>query len=305
MKERHFHIAIFSAVFAILLWISIALTSEYQTTVSIGLDVENLKPGRALARPLPSSVSLKLRGSGWQLVRLSSVPDSRYEIDLSDILYRKRIITREEYQDRLRLPAGVQVIEIRPETLLVVLDEKIRRTVPVSVNGDFTFREGYGIVGGMQTTPDSVVLTGAQSLLNSIESWNTVPLRFTNLKSGVTTRADLSDSLSFGVTAVPTTVQVRFDVQPIAEKALQGIAVEVNHLPDDRTVVLIPPKIDIVIRGGVNQIAAVNMKDFKAYIDFKTILLDTTGMLKPSIVGPRDIRVVGISPERTQYVVRK
>ncbi|MCX6138248.1 MAG: hypothetical protein NTV54_12210, partial [Ignavibacteriales bacterium] len=117
MKERHFHIAIFSTVFAILLWFFIALTSEYQTTITLPLVMENLRPSRSLARPLPATITVKVRGTGWQLLRLESLPDSRYVLDLSDIVSRKRFITREDYQERLHLPVSVQVIEVRPETL--------------------------------------------------------------------------------------------------------------------------------------------------------------------------------------------
>lgn len=305
MKERHFHIAIFSTVFAILLWFFIALTSEYQTTITLPLVMENLRPSRSLARPLPATITVKVRGTGWQLLRLESLPDSRYVLDLSDIVSRKRFITREDYQERLHLPVSVQVIEVRPETLSVVLDERVFRKVPLVLASDLNFREGYGIVGNVRISPDSALLSGPQSILNGIDSWNTKTLQYSNLKSGIKTRVDLSDTLAFGVIVLPKDVLVQFDVQPTAEKSFGDVPIEVNHVPDDRTVVLIPPKIGFVIRGGVNQIAAVDLKDFRPYIDFRTILLDTTGRLKPSISGPRDIRIVKQSPEFVQYVVRK
>ena len=305
MKERHVHIAIFSTVFAILLWFSIALTSEYQTIITVPLVTENLRPTRALAKPLPTSLTLKVRGTGWQLLRLESLPDSKYVLDLSDVSYRKRIVTKDDYLERLHLPVTLQVLEVRPETLVVALDERVRKTVPILFKEDFGFREGYDIVGSVHLTPDSVTLTGAQSLLRDVSSWETKTLHYANLKNGIETRVDVEDTLSYGITVFPTNVLAQFDVQPTAEKSFDDVPIEVNHVPDDRTVVLIPPKIGFAIRGGVNQIAAVERKDFKAYIDFKTILLDTTGRLKPSISGPRDLRIVNQQPEFIQYVVRK
>jgi YbbR domain-containing protein len=305
MKERHFHIAIFSTVFAVLLWLFVALTSEYQTTITLPLIIENLKPSRSLVKPLPATITAKVRGTGWQLLRLHSLPDSRYALDLSDISSRKRFITREDYQERLHIPVSVQVLEVRPETLTVVLEDRIFRKVPIVLKTDLSFREGYGIVGNVRISPDSAVLSGPESILGNIAEWSTKTLQYSNLKSGIETRIDLSDTLAFSVAVHPKNVTVQFEVQPTAEKSFQDVAIEVSHVPEDRTVVLIPPTIAFVIRGGVNQIAAVEMKDFRPYIDFKTILLDTTGKIKPSISGPRDIRIVKQTPEFIQYVVRK
>ena len=50
--------------------------------------------------------------------------------------------------------------------------------------------------------------------------------------------------------------------------------------------------------------AAVEQKDFSAYIDYKAILLDTTGSIQPVVTTPRNIKIVRQEPERLQYVVR-
>jgi hypothetical protein len=125
------------------------------------------------------------------------------------------------------------------------------------------------------------------------------------LKSGVNTRVAVSDTFAFGITPTPSFVSLQFDIQPTAEKSFKGIPVEVNQVPRNRVVVLIPPKVDIIIRGGVEQIAAAEQKDFSAYIDYKSILLDTTGSLQAVVTTPRNIKVVKQQPERLQYVVRK
>jgi hypothetical protein len=111
--------------------------------------------------------------------------------------------------------------------------------------------------------------------------------------------------MSYGITPFPAAVAVQIDVQPIAEKSFKGIPVEVNQVPGNRVVVLIPPKIDIIVRGGIEQVAAVEQKDFSSYIDYKSILLDTTGSITPVVTTPKDIKIVRQDPERLQYVVRK
>ena len=304
-KYKNVHVVIFSTLFAVVLWLFINMSYEYQTVVSVPLVLENMKPGRALVRPIPPTVNVKLRTSGWRLVGLYFVPDIRYVLDVGDISSRFNFVTNKDLLERLKLPQDMHSVDIKPDTLTVVLDEKIRKTVPLEPVVHMNFREGYGVVGDIRTMPDSVTLTGARTILDKIDRWQTETLTFTNLKAGVNTRVQVSDTLSFGVAPFPTIVTVQFDIQPTAEKTLKGIPVEVNQVPANRLVVLIPPKIDIIVRGGIEAVAAADRKDFASYVDYKSILLDTTGSIQPVVSTPRNIRVVHQDPERLQYVVRK
>jgi YbbR domain-containing protein len=305
MKNKNLHVVIFSTLFAVALWLSINMGYEYQTDVSVPLVLENIKPNRSLAKAVPPVVNVKVHASGWQLVGLYFVPDVRYVLDLSDISNRFSFLTSKDIMERLKLPQGIRTVDIKPDTIVVMLDEKIRKTVPVEPVVTMTFREGYGVVGDIKSIPDSITLTGAKVLLDNIDRWQTDPLIFSSLKSDVNARVGVSDTMSFGIAPFPAAVSVQIDIQPIAEKTFKGIPVEVNQVPGNRVVVLIPPKIDIIVRGGIEEVAAVDQKDFSSYIDYKSILLDTTGSIQPMVTTPKNIKIVRQDPQLLQYVVRK
>jgi YbbR domain-containing protein len=305
LKNKNFHIAIISTLFAAALWISVNMGNQYQTDISVPLLLENIKPNRALAHPVPQTVTVKIQTSGWMLVELYFVPDARYAIDLADVISRLSVITNNEISERLKLPESVRALEVKPDTITIVLDEKIKKNVPLEPVVQLSFREGYGVVGDIISVPDTISLTGARSLLDRIDRWQTQLRSFTSLKSDLHVRVPVSDTLAYGVTPFPLTVDLQADVQQIAEKSLYSIPVEVDQVPGNRVVVLIPPKIDIIVRGGIQQIAAMDAKDFSAYIDYRSILLDTTGSIQPVVVLPKNLRIVRQDPERLQYVVRK
>ena len=79
MKNKNLHIAIFSTLFAVALWLSITMGYEYQTVVSVPLILENIKPNRSLAKPVPPSVNIKVYASGWQLVGFPGPRMSNYD----------------------------------------------------------------------------------------------------------------------------------------------------------------------------------------------------------------------------------
>lgn len=305
MKDRKFPIILFSLIFSSAVWISINLGNQFQIFIEVPIKIENLRPDQAIALPLPHSIRFKIQGTGWQLLNTLISPNLFYTIDFSTLSKKDLVLTSKDLADRVNISSSVRVFESSPETVIVRLDERISKKVPVIGMIRASFREGFGIVGSVRTDPDSVVLTGARSLLNKIQDWHTDTITLNDINIPITMSVRLNDSLHFEISRSIITTIIRFDVQPIAEKTISEIPIEIVQVPERRNVVLIPPKLSIIIRSGVNNIANLSAKDFSAFIDYKSILLDTSGLIVPIISGPANVQIVQQKPDKIQYVVRK
>ena len=305
MKERKFPIILFSLIFSFLIWISVNLRNQFQTSIDVPVKIEHLRSDQAIAIPLPKSVQCTVQGTGWQILNTIFSPSLQYTIDFTHLSKKDTLFTYKELNERINISSAIHIINIVPETVLVRLDLKTTKTVPILPVVNVSFRDGFGLVGTMETIPDSVVLTGARSLLNKISFWKTTGITLNGINSPVKINAALADSLSFEISRSHSTASVSFDVQPIAEKTISDISIEIVQMPENKNIVLIPPKISIIVRSGVNNIAPLSEKNFTAFIDYKSILLDTSGMITPSIVGPDNVKIVQLNPNKIQYVMRK
>jgi YbbR domain-containing protein len=305
MKERKLPIIVFSLLFAFLVWFSISLENHFQSFIDVPVRIQNLHPDMAIASPLPGSVRFKIQGTGWQLLNTLISPRLYYTIDFATLEKKDVLLTSEEFNEHVSISKTIQIFESSPETINVRLDEKVAKKIPIIGMVHASFRDGFGIVGSVKTIPDSIVVTGARSLLNNIQAWPTETIVLNDINIPISLNAKLRDSLQFEISRSISNTTVVFDVQPIAEKTINDIPIEIIQVPSKRNVVLIPPKINIIIRSGVNSIANLTEKDFYAFIDYKSILLDTSGMILPTINGPDNVKIVHLDPEMIQYVVRK
>ncbi|MEW5798499.1 MAG: CdaR family protein [Bacteroidota bacterium] len=305
MKENKFTIIFFSLLFAAIVWLSVDMGNTFQTSIELPIRVEHLQQNKAIASPLPTTIRLKIQGNGWQLLNIVLSPNLRYTIDFSTLSKRDTVFTYNDLTEHINLPKEIHIFETTPETVFVQIDDKITKKVPVEPVVSTLYRDGFGIVGTMKPEPDSIVLTGARSLLNRITTWKTDAVLLKDINAPVAAIIPLQDSLRLEVERSHSTVRLTFDVQPVAEKTIENIPIEVNQLPENRSVVLIPPTLSVIIRSGVNAVAPLNEKDFNAFVDYKSILLDTSGYVHPIILGPENIKIVQQNPEKIQYVVRK
>lgn len=305
MKRRRIHIVLTTLLIGIFLWLSVTLREQYNVTVNAPLSIDDVPEGMAIRTAVPRHIQLKLRGEGWRLAGLLAGPDIHVTIPFSSLPQGNRTITINQIIERLTLSPGIQVLRVAPDTVPIWLDRVSSKRVPVVPDISLSFREGYGQVGAIQLVPDSVTMVGAETVLRQISEWKTARVSFADIKAPVETKVTLAHGDGPSVECTPPELQIRINVQPFAEKVFSGLPVEVNDLPPNREVILIPPKMEVVARGGIRQLASLMTVDFRVSVPFSRILADSTGTILPDVQPPSGIQVVTHRPERLQYIVRK
>ncbi len=293
-----------ASLFAILLWGIVTMREEYQTVIEPQFVVENVPAGMAIRTPIPRSVQMRCKGDGWRLTTLVLGRTPEFVLDLSTLPHYKGVVTLKDVTDRISVPPGVQVLTMRPESVFVALGKSAQKMVPVIFDHRLTFREGYGEVGGPVVTPESVRIEGAEDVLKAITSWATEQMVVDDIRAPIDAEVSLADT-SYLLDFWPSSVRVHVDVQPFAEKPFPGVPVEVSGVPKGREIILIPPKIEIIVRGGIEQLSALSLRDFRVVVDYEVMVSDTTGFVEPAISPPPGVQVVRSRPERLQFVVRR
>lgn len=304
MKDIRYNVILATTLFAILLWVSVNLTYEYQITATAPLVVDGIPTDRELATPLPRTVAMRFRGNGWRMAALALSGDLRCHIDFETLPANRRALTLIDIVERLNIPPGIQPVDMKPESLFLSLEPYVEKRVPVVLEHTMSFQGGFGQVGPTKILPESVTVRGASSVVSQIPSWPTAFTTFTKLKAPVDMEVRLADTSSYRLSFSPASVRVQINIQPFAERTIPGLPVEIRSIPASREVILIPPKIDIVVRGGIEQLADLTPAEFHVHTDYATLIADTTGYLDVEVTLPPDVQLVTKRPERIQYVVR-
>ena len=305
MKPRRLHIVLTTALLGVFLWLSVNLREQYQISLDAPLTIDGIPEGMAIRTPVPATLQLRFRGDGWRLATLliGSVP--HLHVPLSSLAPDNPTISINDVLDHIALARGVQLIDINPDTVSVMLDRKGNKTVAVIPDVTVSFRDGYGQVGPVIVSPESITVSGATTVLGQITAWHTAAVRFDDLKNPLEEDVRIAESADHPLEFSPASVKIRVNIQPFAERVFSGLPVEIRALPPNRDIIFIPPKVEIVARGGIRQLASVLPVDFQVSVDYASILKDTTGYIDPTVTPPSGMQVVAQRPERLQYIVRK
>ncbi|MBS1519261.1 MAG: hypothetical protein JSS91_14345 [Bacteroidetes bacterium] len=301
---KNIGIIILSFFFALILWLYINLNQSYSLDLSIPVNINSSK-SQALAEEIPNSIDVKINGRGWDLINILISKNLEYDIDITKMKKDTRIITEQFVNERLKLQSNISVISINPDTIQISFDKVSEKKVPVRNNVALNLKEGYSIIGDPVLTPDSVTIQGASNLINKIKFIPTESKILSNINSDVRGEIKLKDTLQNLLKTDISKVNYYFQVQLLAEKNIDDIEVRILNIPDDKEVLLIPPKINVSIRGGVDELTGLSSGELSVNIPYKDIEDDTLGYVVPEIIVPENMTLLKSQPEKLQYIVKK
>ncbi len=303
--EKKTHVIIASIILSILTWLSVSMNNQYSVPVRIPFRVSNLSNGISLASPVPRFIVVRVRGTGWQVASSYLSTTASIDFDASTLTKKQVILTSRDLGYSLDVGSSAEVLGFEPDTVLITIDSTISKKVPVIANIDILPRDGFMIVGPPTVDPDSVTVTGARRLLNGIHGWTTQLRKFEKIINEVNTTIPLSDTLSGIVSVDAREADVRVDVEQVADNTYKGIPVSVIDNFDSTRIILLPPTVDVTVRGGINDMADVTPDSFNVHINFHRLTRSGSNYFRPTVVAPAQLQVISVKPDSIEFIIRK
>ncbi|MBK9099633.1 MAG: hypothetical protein IPM14_16290 [bacterium] len=300
--RKKINIFIASLVFATILWGSISLSDVYYTNVDVKLALLNLPEGYTTGTQLPEKIVIRVRGQGWKLLSINVGPETEFRVTLDKDSGNYRLNLEKYLETNRLLFSDIDIIKIYPDTINFFVERILTKKLPIVSGLELDFKPGYGLAMDVLLKPDSVLVSGPVSYLRKMEAIKTESRTFTSLDSKTQTEIGFPKMQGFSFSS--NSVEATIDVQRIVDKQFEDIPVEVIDLPDGKEVVLLPNKIGIQVRGGIEILGKLKPGQFNAYVKYLTLVRDTTGSVKPEISLPKNVTLQFTKPDRLRYVIR-
>ena len=302
MKKK-IPLLIISITFSVIIWGTISLSEEYYANVNVPLRVVGFPNGFSIGSEIPENITIKLRGIGWKLFAVNIGKDVAYNISVKGDSGFIQIKLMDHLTDNRWMLSELDIIDIVPNSLSFSIERRVTKKLPIVADLSLDFKAGYGLAKEVVLEPDSVVIDGPQSVVNSLTEIKTKEIKLSSL--------DKLIIKNIGFIYLPGTsygtkfVTVSLDVQRIVDKQFDDIDVEVLDVPPDRDVILLPNKISCNVRGGIEILGKLEKDEFRAFVFYRDVVLDTLGNVIPHIELPVNTTLKYIKPERLRYIIKK
>ncbi|CUT02059.1 YbbR-like domain-containing protein [Candidatus Kryptobacter tengchongensis] len=297
---------IISFAFAFLLWLIVNLNGEYEDSFKARILIKNLRPEKAIKNDYPEFVNIRLKGRGWKILPFYFLSKPHVSIDLSNIHKTLHLNLLNNPRVQISLPKDVNFVGIEPDTLSFELEQRMEKKVPVVLSYELK-NENNSFAYPPKIFPDSVVVSGPESMVSKIDSVFTDKILIDKIGQEVNTKVKILNPNQKLIKISSDFAQVKFLVEQIVEREFV-VAVHVTGIPADKEVILFPPDIKVVVRGTISKVVPLELdKDtvIKVFVSYHDVLNDKTGLVKPQIILPEYLKLVSFSPEGLEYIIRQ
>ena len=211
---------VLSLLVAVVLWLAVSGQSTVERNIRVPLEYQNEPPGMDIVGDPPDSVDVRLRGSSGNLARVVQ-GDVVAALDLTNARPGTRIFNL--HPSEVRVPFGVQVVQVTPPTVSLDFEYSGQKVVPVSpvIEGD---PEPGFVVGRITTSPATVQVLGPMGRLDALREATTEPVRVDGARKTVQDRVTVGVEDSAVRLREPLVAVVTVEIVPApVEQTLEGV----------------------------------------------------------------------------------
>jgi len=267
---------------SLFIWLLNALSKNYTTEIETPLVYTDFPEGTVLIGDMPGHLTLRVNAHGYAILKhrtfgkadpvsfsMSAFNLSRRDSDSS----RAFLLTR-SLRDQVarQLPAEIQLLEIRPDTLSFRFAAKISRKLRIRPDLVFEVDRQFTVRDGILLEPDSVEVTGPDVILDTMRSVYTEKTELGQLSRDYSGRVRLKRiaDLEYGFSKV----NCRIQLERFTEVHL-SIPIEVLNLPDSINLQTFPPRVQLTCNVGLSKYERMEASPVRAVVDYTDIKRNT------------------------------
>ncbi len=240
-------------------------SSEHETDIFIPVDIEKIPEGLTVTDSSLMGIELHVRGSESVLNSLSRLK-LRYRLDLSGVDTGVKSIPIKK--EGIQLPKGASIISINPSFLIVRVENKIKKNVPVIPSFSGKPAAGF-LISSVTAKPSHVTLGGPENILGPIDEIMTKPVNVSGVSESFKKEVALALAENLDIISPAKIIRVEISVEEkTAAKKFNDIPVKGKNTRYKYSIT--PPSINIEVKGPVNALEKLcSGNGIKVYVDLK------------------------------------
>lgn len=304
-------IAIFSVfvVIATIFWFLNALNREYTTKIEYPAEFYNFPENISSSVSVPDRLTVNVKAYGfdilWKLNILNPVKINVKKHAVKDKSDKsKMIINTSKFSDEL-FPGltKIEIISIKPETIVFSTNKISSKKVPVKLDINFNGKPLYMQSGDIKANPDSIIIYGSSENLSKINYVETLKMNYKDLDDTLRNKVLLKKIKNINFSK--NNINIIIPIEKYTEST-SLVPVNVINCPDSLRIITFPKEIKITYKVTLSRYSSIHKDNFILTVDYAEIESNKPEKLKIILNEyPKDLGRVKFSPEYVEYIIEK
>ena len=306
VQEKRLNVFVLFLFLSFLISLLVKLSNNYTQTLNFELSPTELKSNEVIISEVPKSINVTISGRGFELLKYY-IEKPVIEVDFSQLRKNNTqyVWSESEQLDKIinHFDSKIVVKSINPDTVVFPFDSQFIKKVPVMVIVNPTFAVGFDLIDDFRSSPDSITVTGPESMLKIINSVSTKKIELNEINSAVDFSVELNIS--------PSLSQLNFSHQSVSVVANVGkftegmvnVPVTIVNVPEDLIINFFPKEISVVFYSSLEAYANINEADFIVECDFNLLTADNNYLNPVLVKQPLDVKTAQLKITQLEFII--
>lgn len=308
LKNRKLNVFLLFLLLSFTILIFTKLSKQYTNTIVFNINKVNVPQEVVILNDSNTTlnITLKTHGFGW-LKYYFKKPSINVDFELDAYKTPTRYVwaKTKSYLNSTQFSKQVELLNIKPDTLVFRYDVNMVKKVPVILNAHIEFSPGYDVFGAVKTNPDSVIVVGAKELVSKVKKIETDLFKLNDVKANISQSVILklpqkNKGLQFSAKSVT--------VEAIVEKFTEGtlkIPVNIVNVPEGLSLNYFPKFVNVTYYTSLNNFSNITSKDFKLVCDYNKVT-PAQSFLTPELIKiPETVKSAKINQQRIEFIIKE
>ncbi len=311
LNKKMFVFAFF-LIISTILWFLNALNQNYLTNLQFPVVFIHFPQDKINIKELPNKLKIKINADGFSILsyKLSSnfmplkIDVSSVDLrllsksDSSKLFFLTNNLTRNL---EAQFSEDFKILKIKPDSIYFNFTHITEKKVPVKLISEINYKNQFMLKNDIVIAPDSIIVKGPASLLDTIDFIKTKKLKLNKLSINVSQELMLETNKNLNYSQ--DYIDIDIDVEEYTETKII-IPIEIINLPDSLSIKIFPNKVNVKYLVGFSHYGKISDHEFRAIIDYKTINNNLNSKLKVQIMSiPNNIKSFSSKPSTVDYVI--
>lgn len=292
-------------------WFLNALSKIYTVSLVTPVEYVNFPNNKTLANTLPENFEMTVRAHGFTILRrkliflfgpmrfnVNEMTNNRMLDNKKNkfALPTRQFLTEMSYQ----LSNDLEIISMTPDTLFFRFGEMSQKRVTVKPVVSVNLKKQFQISGEITTEPNTVVVNGPQSTLDTLQYVYTTTQDFNAVDKSIQAKAEINPvkELFFD----PQSVKLVVPVEEYTEAQL-SVPVMLSGAASNLKVKLFPARVKVSFLVGLSRFSEIHPEDFKLAVSYTDIEAGQQHLRIKIVSAPAFLYDVKITPEEIEYLI--
>ena len=306
VQEKRLNVFVLFLFLSFLISLLVKLSNNYTQTLNFEFSPTGLKSNEVIISEVPKSINVTISGRGFELLKYY-IEKPVIEVDFSQLRKNNTqyVWSESEQLDKIinHFDSKIVVKSINPDTVVFPFDSQFIKKVPVMVIVNPTFAVGFDLIDDFRSSPDSITVTGPESMLKIINSVSTKKIELNEINSAVDFPVELNIS--------PSLSQLNFSHQSVSVVANVGkftegmvnVPVTIVNVPEDLIINFFPKEIPVVFYSSIEAYANINEADFIVECDFNLLTADNNYLNPVLVKQPLDVKTAQLKITQLEFII--